>query len=224
VLALLPDSAALDGPRLTLAGIDAAALAEEHGTPLVVLCEETIRASAQALRTAVGDGRVFYGTKALPNVAVLRLLREEGVGADVASAGELAFAAAAGLGGRELVVHGNNKDAVFLAQAAETGAPVVLDAPDEAGLAAAAGVGQVLVRVRAASVNALDWHTMRGQPSFIRLVGEGLRRPFHRPWRSTPGRTHGSRSRSTPASGDRTASTLDPGRCYHRQRASARSR
>jgi diaminopimelate decarboxylase len=143
----LPDSAALDGPRLTLAGIDAAALAEEHGTPLVVLCEETIRASAQALRTAVGDGRVFYGTKALPNVAVLRLLREEGVGADVASAGELAFAAAAGLGGRELVVHGNNKNAVFLAQAAETGAPGVLVAPDEAGLAAAAGVRQVLVRV-----------------------------------------------------------------------------
>ena len=147
MLALFPDSAALDGQRLTLAGIDAAALAEEHGTPLVVLCEETIRASAQALRTAVGDGRVFYGTKALPNVAVLRLLREEGVGADVASAGELAFAAAAGLGGGELVVHGNNKDAVFLAQAAEIGAPVVLDAPDEAALAAAARVGHVLVRV-----------------------------------------------------------------------------
>jgi diaminopimelate decarboxylase len=147
VLALFPDSAALDGQRLTLAGIDAAALAEEHGTPLVVLCEETIRASAQALRTAVGDGRVFYGTKALPNVAVLRLLREEGVGADVASAGELAFAAAAGLGGGELVVHGNNKDAVFLAQAAEIGASVVLDAPDEAALAAAAGVGHVLIRV-----------------------------------------------------------------------------
>jgi len=36
---------------------------------------------------------------------------------------------------------------------------------------------QVLVRVRAASVNALDWHTMRGQPYFIRLVGEGFRRP-----------------------------------------------
>jgi len=147
VLALFPDSAALDGPQLTLAGIDAAALAEQHGTPLVVLCEETIRANARALRAAVGDGRVLYGTKALPNVAVLRLLREEGVGADVASAGELAFAAAAGLGGDELVVHGNNKDAVFLAQAAEIGAPVVLDAPDEAALAAAARVGHVLVRV-----------------------------------------------------------------------------
>ena len=147
MLALFPDSAALDGSRLTLAGIDAAALAEQHGTPLVVLCEDTIRASARAVRAAVGDGRVFFGTKALPNVAVLRLLAEEGIGADVASAGELAFAVAAGLGGGELVVHGNNQDAAFLGDAAAAGAPVVLDAPDEAGLAADAGAGQVLVRV-----------------------------------------------------------------------------
>src|SRR2546425_11448737 len=34
----------------------------------------------------------------------------------------------------------------------------------------------VLVRVRAASVNALDWHLMRGTPSIIRLT-TGLRRP-----------------------------------------------
>jgi diaminopimelate decarboxylase len=99
------------------------------------------------LRDAVGDGRVFFGTKALPNVALLRLLHEEGIGADVASAGELAFASAAGLEGAELVVHGNNKDPAFLAAAGRTGAPVVLDAPDEAELAAAAGVAQVLVRV-----------------------------------------------------------------------------
>ena len=66
---------------------------------------------ARALRGAAGDdGRVFYGVKAFANVAVLRLLREEGIGADVASAGELAFARAAGLTGAELVVHGNNKD------------------------------------------------------------------------------------------------------------------
>ena len=145
--ALFPDSAVLDRPRLALGGLDAAALAEEYGTPLVVLCEDTIRATARALREAVGDGRVFFGTKALPNVALLRVLREEGIGADVASAGELAFAAAAGLGGAELVVHGNNKDAAFLAAAARAGASVVLDAPDEAGLAAAAGVRRVLVRV-----------------------------------------------------------------------------
>jgi diaminopimelate decarboxylase len=147
VLALFPDSAALDGSHLTLAGVAAETLADELGTPLVVVCEETVRSSARALREAVGDGRVFYGTKALPNVALLRLLREEGVGADVASSGELAFARAAGLDGGELVVHGNNKDAAFLAEAAALGAPVVLDAPDEARLAAQAGVTQALVRV-----------------------------------------------------------------------------
>ena len=96
----------------------ASQLAAEHGTPLVVLCEETIRGRARALRDAIGDGRVFFGTKALPNVAVLRLLAEEGIGADVASEGELAFAAAAGLGGAELVVHGNNKSERFLTEAA----------------------------------------------------------------------------------------------------------
>jgi diaminopimelate decarboxylase len=49
--------------------------------------------------------------------------------------------------GAELVVHGNNKDEAFLRMAAEEGAPVVLDAPDEAELAGAAGVRHVLVRV-----------------------------------------------------------------------------
>jgi diaminopimelate decarboxylase len=147
VLALFPHSAALDGPRLSLGGIEAAALADELGTPLVVLCEDTVRATARSFRAAVGDGRVFFGTKALPNVALLRLLQAEGIGADVASAGELTFATRAGLEGAELVVHGNNKDAAFLAEAAALGAPVVLDAPDEASPASAAGVAQALVRV-----------------------------------------------------------------------------
>jgi diaminopimelate decarboxylase len=144
---LLPDSARMDTGVLALGGLDASGLADEYGTPLVVLCEETIRARARALRGALGGGRVFFGAKAFPNVALLRVLREEGVGADVAAAGELAFARAAGLNGDEIVVHGNNKDTDFLHQAAQEAAPVVLDAPDEAELAARAGVGRVLVRV-----------------------------------------------------------------------------
>jgi diaminopimelate decarboxylase len=127
--------------------VRASELEAAHGTPLVVVCEETIRARARALRQAVGDGRGFFGTKALPNVAVLRLLLSEGIGADVASSGELAFARKAGLGGGDLVVHGNNKAEVLLAEAASVGAAVVLDAPDEPALAAAAGVRQALVRV-----------------------------------------------------------------------------
>jgi diaminopimelate decarboxylase len=148
MLDLFPDSARIDGGELALGGVGASDLADRFGTPLVVYCEETLRQQARVLRAAAGDdGRIFYGTKAFPNVAVLRLLREEGVGADVASAGELAFARAAGLTGDDLVVHGNNKDDKLLGAAAAEGAPVVLDAPDEAGLAAAAGVARALVRV-----------------------------------------------------------------------------
>src|SRR5687767_10865356 len=42
------------------------------------------------------------------------------------------------------------------------------------------GPGQVLVRVKAASVNARDWHVMRGEPRLARLLDRGtfaLRRP-----------------------------------------------
>lgn len=40
-----------------------------------------------------------------------------------------------------------------------------------------AGDDEVLVRVRAASVNALDWRLMTGKPLFIRLMIGGLRKP-----------------------------------------------
>jgi diaminopimelate decarboxylase len=147
MLDLFPDSARVEGGRLTLGGRPAAELADRFGTPLVVYCEETLRARARDLRAAIGAGRLVYGAKAFPNVAILRLLREEGVGADVASDGELAFALAAGLTGDELVVHGNNKSPEFLLAAARAGAPVVADAPDELELAVGAGVRQLLVRV-----------------------------------------------------------------------------
>jgi NADPH:quinone reductase-like Zn-dependent oxidoreductase len=39
-----------------------------------------------------------------------------------------------------------------------------------------AGADEVLIQVRASSVNPLDWHIMRGHPHLVRL-GEGLRRP-----------------------------------------------
>jgi diaminopimelate decarboxylase len=146
-LRLLPDSARIDDGRLELGGVRASELAERFGTPLLVLCAQTLRARARAAREAVPDGLVVYGAKALPNVAVLRLFAEEGLGADVASLGELAFARAAGHSGERLIVHGNNKSDEELAAAAEAAATVVLDAPDEADRAAAAGVARVLVRV-----------------------------------------------------------------------------
>jgi diaminopimelate decarboxylase len=147
MLELFPDSAAIEEGELRVGGVRASDLAGRFGTPLVVYCEDTLRARAREVREAVPEALVLYGSKAFPNVAIMRLFAEEGVGADVASLGELAFARAAGIDGELLVVHGNAKSDEELGAAAEAGATVVLDAEDELPRAAAAGVERVLVRV-----------------------------------------------------------------------------
>jgi diaminopimelate decarboxylase len=147
MLALFPRTARVDDGVLSVGGASTVELAERFGTPLVVYCEQTLRERAQLFLRAAPGAFVAYGTKAFANVALLRLLGEEGLGADVSTLGELAFARAAGLSGDRLVVHGNNKSDEELEAAAELGALVVLDAPDEPERAAEAGVRRVLVRV-----------------------------------------------------------------------------
>ena len=147
MLELLPETARIEGGGLTLGGVAAEQLADEHGTPLLVYCEATIRSQVRAYRGAAPGALLVYGTKAFANVALLRLLAEEGVGADVSTLGELAFARAAGIPGERLVFHGNNKSGAELRAAAEADALVVLDSPGEADAAAAAGVRRVLVRL-----------------------------------------------------------------------------
>jgi len=147
VLDLLPDGASIDDGELVVGGVRATELAETFGTPLVVYDEATLRNQARAYRAAAPDALVVYGTKAFPSVAVLRLFAEESLGADVSTAGELAFALRAGLDGARLVVHGNNKEDELLRGAATAGALVVLDSLEELERAQAAGVERFLVRV-----------------------------------------------------------------------------
>jgi NADPH:quinone reductase-like Zn-dependent oxidoreductase len=54
------------------------------------------------------------------------------------------------------------------------GSPDVLELRDVA--IPVPGDGSVLIRVRAASVNALDWHLLRAEPSLVRMMA-GLRKP-----------------------------------------------
>jgi diaminopimelate decarboxylase len=152
---LLPDAASVAHGRLRLAGIDADELAERFGTPLYVYDAATLRARAAAYSeplAAVG-GRAMFALKANGTPGVLRVLHEAGLGADVASAGEIALARAAGFAGADLVVHGNAKGADDLGAALDAGAGlVVLDAPEEAAALAAmarerGGSQDVLVRV-----------------------------------------------------------------------------
>jgi diaminopimelate decarboxylase len=147
-LDLFPESATIDGGELRIGGVSATALAEEHGTPLVAYCERTLLTAARAYRDAAPDALVLYSVKAFPSVALLQLFAGEGLGADVSTLGELAYARAADVPGERLVVHGNNKSDEELRAAAEANVRfVVLDALDEVGRAAEAGVRRALVRV-----------------------------------------------------------------------------
>ncbi len=145
--ALFPDTARLDGGVLSLGGIPARQLVHDYGSPLVVYDGATLRTAARAYREAAPAAVVVYGAKAFPNLAVMRILFEEGIGADVSTLGELRFAEAAGIPGESLVVHGNNKSDEELAAAAAAGALVVLDSLEEIERARAAGVRHTLVRV-----------------------------------------------------------------------------
>ncbi|MFE5816392.1 diaminopimelate decarboxylase [Streptomyces sp. NPDC056479] len=109
------------------------------GSPIVGLLDVIgIRGSAAALRAAF-DAVVAPGTpvlhafavKATPLVPVLRLLREEGIGAEVASPGELALARAAGLGPQATVLDSPAKTPSELREALALGIAVNADNPQE---------------------------------------------------------------------------------------------
>ena len=92
MLALFPGGTRVAAGVLELDGMPVTELAERFGTPLVVYAEDALRERARMFQRAVPDALVVYGTKAFPNVALMRLLAEEGLGADVSTLGELAFA------------------------------------------------------------------------------------------------------------------------------------
>src|SRR5205085_7286530 len=146
-LQLFRDSAELEDAELAVGGMRASALAEAFGTPLLVYCRETLVAQALAYRAVDPEALVAFGVKAFPNVAVLRLFGEEGLGADVSTGGELEFALRAGLTGDRILFHGNNKSDDELEAAVRAGALVVLDSREEVERAARAGARRVLLRV-----------------------------------------------------------------------------
>lgn len=148
MLELFPETARVEDGEVVIGGLRLSALASEYGTPLVVYDESTIMAAARAYRRAAPDGLIVFGVKAFPNIAILRLLAAEGLGADVSTRGELEVALKAGVPGDRLVVHGNNKSADELAAAARSRvAYVVIDSLDEVDRAADASVRRILVRV-----------------------------------------------------------------------------
>jgi diaminopimelate decarboxylase len=143
--------------HLVLGGCDTTHLAEEFGTPLYIFDETTLR---DRCREFVGEfqsryphSAVIYACKAFINLSLAQLLKEEGLGLDVVSGGELAVAQKVAFPPERVYFHGNNKSQEELDMALEYGiGRVVVDNLHElallAKIAAQRGVVQdVLIRV-----------------------------------------------------------------------------
>lgn len=98
-------------------------IAESAGTPLYVYDADVFRARARKLREAFGDARclVCYSAKANDALALLRLAREEGLGVDVVSGGELWKARRAEVPGDRIVFSGVGKRPDEIRAALEAG-------------------------------------------------------------------------------------------------------
>jgi diaminopimelate decarboxylase len=113
--------------RLCVAEVPLTDIANEFGTPTYVIDESDFRHRARSYRKALRDVEVVYAGKSLLTTAVARWVREEGLGIDVCSPGELAVALAGGISPARIIMHGNAKS------------------PDELREAVGVGVGRIVV-------------------------------------------------------------------------------
>ena len=101
------------GGSLLLGGVPLADIAERVGTPAFVYNAEAIRGRYRSLDAALRPipHRICFAVKANSNLAVLRILRDLGAGADIVSSGELARVLAAGFDPAHIVFSGVGKTA-----------------------------------------------------------------------------------------------------------------
>ncbi len=104
--------------------------AEQFPTPFHLYDEQGIRENARLLNKAFAwcpSFREYFAVKALPNPAILRILKEEGCGLDCSSATELTLAKACGFSGEEVILSANAMPPEEFAQARALGAFINLD-------------------------------------------------------------------------------------------------
>ncbi|SFR98347.1 diaminopimelate decarboxylase [Agrococcus baldri] len=141
----------IDG-AMHVGGVALTAIAEQHGTPFLLVDEAVVRERARRIRTAFeaaftdaeadsgGQGvDVYYAGKALLTADVARWMRAEGLRIDVCTGGELATALRAGVEPAAIGFHGNNKSVVEIEAGVAAGiGTFIIDSPIEAERIAAA--------------------------------------------------------------------------------------
>lgn len=100
--------------HLFFAGQDTVGLAKQYGTPLYLLDEEKIREKCRMYKEAFAkyfdeNAKPLYASKANSFKRIYEIMREENMGIDVVSAGEIYTAAKAGFDLSNAYFHSNNK-------------------------------------------------------------------------------------------------------------------
>lgn len=111
------------GPAGQIDGVDLQVLAQQVQTPFYAYSATAIRQRIAELQAALHDldALVCFAVKANSNIAVLRLMHECGVGADIVSAGELRRSLHAGIPAARIVFSGVGKREDEIAEALAVG-------------------------------------------------------------------------------------------------------
>lgn len=162
-------------------------------TPFYLYDEAAMRANARHIRKAFAifpDFHEHYAVKALPNPFILKILADEGFGADCASIPELILAEKAGMTGEAVMLTSNETPAHEFVAARRQGAVINLDDITLIdALEAAAGMPE-LVSCRYNPGPLKDGNAIIGKPEeakygftrqqildgFVRLKAKGVRR------------------------------------------------
>ncbi|MBR5495824.1 MAG: diaminopimelate decarboxylase [Oscillospiraceae bacterium] len=112
--------------NLAISGYDTLELCKEYGTPLYVMDETVIRKACRDFKNSMdkyydGNGLVCYASKAFSCKEIYRIVKSEGLGIDVVSAGELYTAMSVDFPAEKICFHGNNKQNSELEMALDYG-------------------------------------------------------------------------------------------------------
>ncbi|WP_040193696.1 diaminopimelate decarboxylase [Clostridium culturomicium] len=111
-------------------------LAKKYGTPLYVVSEDIIRDKCAEVKTSFlnkyPNTMAFYASKAFLTISMCKIIKEEGLGMDVVSGGELYVAIKGGINPDNIMFHGNNKTIEELKMAVTYNVGrIVVDSVDE---------------------------------------------------------------------------------------------
>jgi diaminopimelate decarboxylase len=131
LLGLFPPGSALDSDgTLIVGGCRLDEVAEQFGTPAIVVSEDALRQRARdylaAFRARWQRCDVAFASKSFPCTAVQRVMVEEGLHLDVAGGGEILSALKAGADPTRIVLHGNAKSDEELVMAIANGVGLIV--------------------------------------------------------------------------------------------------